>query len=169
MASVDHFHFCPACGQKLGIKYFSGKERPYCSSCDRPYFQDPKVAAAVFIEEQGKVLLVQRIMTPQKGMWTLPAGFIDDGEDPQEAAIREALEETGLDVRILNLMEIISGKEHPRGASFVLVYRAERIGGHLNAGDDAGAVRFFAQDDLPPIAFKATEQIIEHWIANSTQ
>jgi len=54
------------------------------------------VAVAVLIERDGKVLLVRRANTPQKGMWTLPAGFVDAGEDPAQAAERECLEETGL-------------------------------------------------------------------------
>ena len=76
----------------------------------------PKVAAAVLIEQAGQVLLVRRINEPFRGFWTLPAGFINGGEDPAEAAVRECLEETGLNVRVRRVLEIVSGKEHPRGA-----------------------------------------------------
>jgi len=71
------------------------------------------------------------------------------------------LEETGLHVRILKLREIISGREHDRGADMVIVYEAEIIGGELKAGDDADQVAFFPIDQLPPLAFQATKKVIE--------
>ena len=62
------------------------------------HFFDPKVAAAVLVERDGHVLLVRRVGEPFRGLWTLPAGFINSGDDPAEAAARERLEETGLSV-----------------------------------------------------------------------
>jgi ADP-ribose pyrophosphatase YjhB (NUDIX family) len=129
------------------------------------HFDDPKVAAAVVVEQEGKILLVRRAYNPEQGKWSLPAGFVDADEDPQQAAVRECLEETGLRVRILGLMDVIYGREHPRGASIVIVYRGEVDGGSLAAGDDAGEVALFAPSALPPLAFRATKQVVEHWAA----
>lgn len=122
---------------------------------------DPKVAAAVLIEKDGRVLLVRRVNEPFRGLWTLPAGFINGGEDPAEAATRECLEETGLRVRVTRVLEIISGREHPRGADFIIVYQAEPLGGELNPDDDADAVEWFARDQLPPLAFRATKKVLQ--------
>src|SRR5690606_9292863 len=103
-------------------------------------FIDPKVAAAVLVEQDRRVLLVRRANEPFRGLWTLPAGFINGGEDPAEAASRECLEETGLRVQILRVLDIIAGKEHPRGADFIIVYQASVLGGELRPDDDVDAV-----------------------------
>ncbi|HRJ75091.1 MAG TPA: NUDIX domain-containing protein, partial [Anaerolineales bacterium] len=95
-----------------------GKIRPVCPQCGFIYFQDPKVAAAVLIEKDSRVLLVRRVNEPFRGLWTLPAGFINADEDPAEAAARECLEETGLVVKIKNVLDVIAGREHERGADF---------------------------------------------------
>ena len=121
------------------------------------------MAAAVVVEREGEILLVRRSYDPEEGKWSLPAGFVDGGEDPQAAAVRECSEETGLSVRVLALLDVIYGQEHPRGASIVIVYRAEVQDGALAPGDDAAEARFFAASDLPPLAFRATEQVIRRW------
>jgi ADP-ribose pyrophosphatase YjhB (NUDIX family) len=127
------------------------------------HFEDPKVAAAALVERDGRLLLVRRTNNPARGQWTLPAGFVDADEDPQAAAARECLEETGLEVRVTRLLDVIAGREHPRGASIVIVYLAEAVGGDLKAGDDADEVAFFPADDLPALAFRATRQAVERW------
>jgi 8-oxo-dGTP diphosphatase len=134
--------------------------RPVCPNCNWIYFPDPKVAAAVLIEQDSRILLVRRNNQPFQGLWTLPAGFVDAGEDPACSAERECLEETGLKVRITSLMEIITGLEHPRGADMVIVYRGQIEGGILQASDDADMAEWFSLDDLPPLAFEATKRVL---------
>ncbi len=114
------------------------------------------MAAAVLIEKDNRVLLTRRVNEPGQGLWTLPAGYIDAGEDPIQAAVREVLEETGLKVRIIGLLDVLGNREHPRGADILILYRAEIIGGALSAGDDADAVDFFSHTELPELAFKST-------------
>ena len=164
MAHSD-FNFCPRCGTRVDQKELYGKIRPVCPECGWIHFVDPKVAAAVLIEQDGRVLLVRRVNEPFRGLWTLPAGFINGGEDPAEAAARECLEETGLRVRINRVLDIISGREHPRGADFIIVYQAEVLGGELKPDDDADAVEWFARESLPPLAFRATQKVLESFYA----
>jgi len=121
---------------------------------------DPKVAAAVLVTQDERVLLVRRVNEPFRGLWTLPAGFVNGGEDPAEAAERECLEETGLSVRVRRVFDIVSGREHPRGADFVIVYEAEILGGEMKADDDADAVEWFDRGNLPPLAFLATKKVL---------
>jgi 8-oxo-dGTP diphosphatase len=166
MANSEKMNFCPYCGQSLIQKYFDGRHRPFCTSCEKPIFQDPKVAVAVLIEHGGKVLLIKRGNVPQRGKWTLPAGFVDAGEDPRHAAVRECKEETGFHIRIIDLLDVIHGKEHERGADIVIAYRGEIEGGVLKAGDDADDVAFFASDDIPPLAFKATHAVLSHLLSS---
>ena len=114
----------------------------------------------MIVEQDGKVLLVQRNNEPLRGFWTFPAGFVDAYEDPLEAARRECLEETGLEVSVTELLHVIGGREHPHGADIVIVYRAVITGGQLQPGDDADRAEYFAYDALPPLAFHATRKAL---------
>lgn len=152
--------FCLRCGNALVQEERFGRVRPVCPQCGWIYFRDPKVAVAALIEKEGRVLLVRRSMDPERGKWTLPAGFLDGGEDPKLAVERECLEETGLQVRVIKLLDVLFGQEHPRGAHLLLVYQAEIICGELKAGDDADEANFFDRDQLPPLAFATTKQIL---------
>ena len=137
-----------------------GKLRPVCPSCGWIYFADPKVAVAALIERPGQVLLVRRAVDPMRGLWSLPAGFVDAGEDPIEAVCRECLEETGLTVRVIGLLDVMYGQEHPRGAHIVIVYRAEMLEGQLQSGDDVDGAAFFDLDHLPELAFRTTHRVL---------
>jgi len=152
--------FCPRCGTMVDQAERYGKVRPVCMRCGWMHFADPKVAAAVLIEQDGRVLLVSRTNEPFRGLWTLPAGFVDSGEAPADAAARECLEETGLTVRILHVLDVIAGREHSRGADFIIIYSAQVISGDLMAGDDAEQAGWFKRGELPSLAFRATQKIL---------
>jgi ADP-ribose pyrophosphatase YjhB (NUDIX family) len=160
MARDDHIKFCPRCSAKVVREEKFGATRPVCPQCGWIHFQDPKVAAAVLVEEGSRVLLVQRANEPFRGLWTLPAGFVNGGEDPAEAAMRECLEETGLTVRVTGVHDVIPGREHERGADFVIVYAAEVVSGEMAPADDADAVEWFERGNLPELAFKATKKVL---------
>lgn len=106
-------------------------------------------------------MLVQRRMNPERGKWSLPGGYLDRGEDPQQTAIREALEETNLEVEIDGLVGVYHNPPSEGGASVFILYQAKRVGGILQAGDDAGDAGFFGLDELPEIAFSSTLDAIE--------
>ena len=158
--SNNEFKFCPRCATQLNLEERFGKMRPICPQCGWIHFVDPKVAAGVLVIQDDRVLLVRRVNEPKRGLWTLPAGFVNGGEDPAEAAERECLEETGLSVRVTRVYDIVSGREHPRGADFVIVYEAEVVGGEMQAGDDADAVEWFGRNELPQLAFSATRKVL---------
>ncbi|MCK6539719.1 MAG: NUDIX hydrolase [Anaerolineales bacterium] len=160
MANTE-YKYCPRCAAQLNLEERFGKMRPVCPACGWIHFVDPKVAAAVLVIQDGFVLLVRRANEPFRGLWTLPAGFINGGEDPAQAAERECLEETGLSVRVTRVYDIVPGREHPRGADFVIVYRAEVLGGELKPDDDADAVEWFDGSRLPPLAFLATQKVLK--------
>jgi ADP-ribose pyrophosphatase YjhB (NUDIX family) len=156
--------YCSLCGTQTIEQFHTGKLRPTCQNCGWVYFPDPKVAVIVLIREQDQVLLVQRKYDPQKGHWTLPSGFVDAGEDPILAAEREVSEETGLTISNLILADVIYSQAHPRGASILILYRAQIQSGMLRAGDDANKVAFFNIHNLPPLAFESTYHIIESFV-----
>lgn len=157
---ADQVKFCPRCGHELeqGLRY--GRPRPFCPNCEWIYFADPKVAAAALVQQDQKVLLVRRAFNPARGLWTLPAGFVDAGEDPARAAERECLEETGLSARVTGLVDVLYGQEHPRGAHILIVYQAEILSGRMHPGDDASEAAFFSLNQLPPLAFSGTKRIL---------
>jgi 8-oxo-dGTP diphosphatase len=156
----DTINFCPRCGALVIQAERYGRVRPVCPACGWIYFADPKVAVAILVQKEGQVLLVRRANDPRRGLWTLPAGFVDAGEDPVQAAEREALEETGLQVQIGALLDVMYGQEHPHGAHIILFYRGEIIAGEMRAQDDVDRAAFFELDSLPPLAFSTTQRLL---------
>ena len=117
------------------------------------------VTVDLLILGPGGLVLVKRKNPPYKGYWALPGGIVDDGETCEEAAVREAKEETSLDVKLLNIEKVLSepGRD-PRGQTVSIVYRAERAGGELKAADDASDAKYF--DGVPDkVAFDHAEVI----------
>jgi 8-oxo-dGTP diphosphatase len=157
----NQIKYCPLCATSLNLQLHTGKMRPTCPNCGWVFFPDPKVAVAVLIKKEDQLLLVQRTYDPHKCDWTLPSGFVDAGEDPKFAAQRECLEETGLVIRDLRLLDVIFGQEHPRGASILIVYRADVQSGELKPGDDANQAAYFNIHKLPALAFASTQQIVD--------
>ena len=171
MSRTLELNYCPRCGHALEDREAFGRARRFCSACNRIIFRDHKVAAGVLVEHEDRVLLIRRRINPRRGMWTFPAGFVDFDEDPARAAARECKEETGLEVEITGLLDIVAGREHAHGADIVIVYYARLVGGELKASDDADQAAFFApgesgrgkHDQLPPLAFRATQVVLDKW------
>ena len=155
-----HVRYCLLCGASLTTRRVAGKPRRACPACDFVHFVEPRVGVGVMVVEEGRILLVRRAMEPEKGRWSLPAGYLDYGESPAETAVREAREETGLEVRVTGLVDVFHNPPGA-GASVFLLYRAERASGEPRAGDDADAVAFFGRDELPPLAFASTAAAVE--------
>ena len=159
-------NYCPRCGHALEDREAFGRVRRFCPACELVIFRDHKVAAGVLVEDEheGKVLLVRRAAGPRQGFWSFPAGFVEFGEHPAQAAVRECREETGLEVEITGLLCVI-GPEPTGAASIVIVYRARPVGGELEAADDVDRAAFFApnENELPPLAFRATRVVLDKW------
>lgn len=149
---------CPSCGELLAPP-LRERAAPLCTGCGRPFYRDPKVGVgAVVRDDAGRLLLVLRGVPPKKGLWGLPAGFVDADEDPRDAATREVLEETGLLVRVGAVIDVYDGGG---GASFFLAFEATLLGGELAAADDVLDARFFALDELPELAFASTVDVVQ--------
>jgi 8-oxo-dGTP diphosphatase len=161
MAHVLQFNYCPRCGYELESREAFGRSRRYCAQCDQVIFRNPKVATGVVVIQDQQILLVRRTTEPARGQWSLPAGFVDYDEDPAHAAVRECREETGLDVEITCLLDVLSREETHRGATIFIVYCAEAKDGTLCPGDDADRAAFFSYDVIPPLAFGTTRAILQ--------
>jgi ADP-ribose pyrophosphatase YjhB (NUDIX family) len=152
--SSHAYLFCPRCAGRL-----EGGGR--CAACGTSLVRRPTPAVAVAVVESGRVLLVRRRWAPMEGHWALPAGFMDEGEDPVRTARREAKEETGLDVRPVRLLGAFpGGRAHERVV--LLVYAGVIEGGRLAPGDDATEAGFFGLGRLPePLAYGPHRVVLE--------
>ena len=156
------YHYCPMCGASLTHCERNGEVRPICPACDYTVYYDPKVAVVMLLIQDDQVLLIKRAVDPQKGMWALPAGFVNAGENPQDAAMREVQEETNLLASHLRLLDVF----HNPGdgsADIIIAYQLECVGGELLAGDDALEAAWFSMDELPATAFLTTQWLLERW------
>lgn len=156
-------NYCPQCGTPLQDRHAFGRIRRYCMTCDRVVFQEHKVAVAVLVtDETHRVLLVRRAWNPHQGDWSLPAGYVDYGESPAAAAVRECREETGLNVEVERLIDVLAPREHTGGADIIIVYEGRIIDGELCAADDAAEAGLFALQELPKLAFEDTQRAIAY-------
>lgn|SRR5574341_74797 len=159
------YRYCPICSAELVIRTLDKKNRLACLVCGFVYYQNPVPAAAVLIEKEGKILLVQRKFNPFASDWSLPSGFIEYNETPQECALRETLEETGLKIKIKRLFNIYLAQDDPRNHVILIVYLAEILEGKLQAGDDAKEVQFFSPAEIPQnMAFTAHKRALKEYL-----
>jgi 8-oxo-dGTP diphosphatase len=151
------YRFCPSCGSPLATRRLkaSDPERPVCPSCGYVVYLDPKVAVGTIIRTgDDEIVLVRRAIEPGYGLWVFPGGYVDRGEEITAAAIREAREESGLDVRIDNLIDIYSYE----GSPIIVVYAATALRGALCGDEECLEARLFKSGDVPwdELAFRST-------------
>jgi 8-oxo-dGTP diphosphatase len=162
--SRGNYRYCPRCSAELVEKRIDHRKRKSCPVCGFVFYKNPVPAAGVIITKDDKILLVKRRYDPFKGDWSIPAGFMEYEESPEECAIREIKEELNLDIKIKKLFNVYSGSDDPRTNAVLIVYLGEVIGGNLKPGDDAEEARFFGNEKIPPnIAFQAHRKLIRDY------
>jgi len=135
---------------EIALPIISGKSFNYFKQFRHMSQRRPVVAVDIIILNNEKVVLVKRLNEPYKGYWALPGGFVEYGETVEQAAIREAKEETGLNVEILALVGVYSDpKRDPRGHVISIAFLATTVGGELRAATDAKEVKAFSINELP--------------------
>lgn len=153
--------FCQKCGGPTEERGVDGRMRPVCTQCGTVTWLDPKLAVAVIIERHGCILLGKRAdWVSSPGRWSFPAGFVERGEVVENAAEREAREETGLAVAVGSLLGVFS---EPGNPVVLAVYATTVTGGELVPGDDLTELGWFAPDALPDLAFDHDLAIISTW------
>jgi len=146
------------------IKSDRGQQRPACAKCGFVQFRNPIPGVVVLIERDGQVLLGKRAGGFGKGGWGLPQGYIEFDEDFLSAAIREVKEETGLDVEIRSIINVVSNLLSPGLQTLAIVLLAGVVAGELCACDDLETLEWVPlAEPLPEMAFEADEQIIERY------
>jgi 8-oxo-dGTP diphosphatase len=149
------FTYCPHCASELEDAVIAGSVRKRCPECGFIHYRNPGVGAAVVIwDGHGGLLLVKRAKgATRPGLWSIPAGYVDYGEDVRDAARRELREETGLIAEVGDVVWVASNFHDPAKLTVGIWFAGTVVGGRLEAGDDAEEARFFAVESLPPLAF----------------
>jgi ADP-ribose pyrophosphatase YjhB (NUDIX family) len=163
LTTIADYQFCPRCGGRSNIACSKPEPaRLVCVACDFVFYLDPKIAVGTIIRtDHDRFVLVRRAIEPGYGKWVFPGGYVDRGEPLTTAAIREAREECGLDVRLDGLVNIYS---YPRRAPVIVVYAATAIGGALRCDDEGLEASLFTSDAIPwqELAFRSKEGLRDY-------
>ena len=160
------YQFCPRCGGPLERRLLKAgePERPVCTRCGFVFYIDPKVAVGTIIGTGRGIVLVKRAIEPGYGRWVFPGGYVDRGETLTSAAVREAREECGLDVRLDGLINVYS---YPGRAPVIVVYAATAVGGQLCADDECLEAAEMTATEIPwdELAFRSTRDALRDYLA----
>ena len=157
----ERVQFCHRCSGPLNRRHIEGRMRLFCRVCRAPVYQNPVPAArTVVVDDRNRILLVKRGIAPKQGMWCLPGGFVECGETPEQAAVRELKEETGLTGRIHTLIGVTTSPGTLYESILMIGYLVTQFSGSATAGDDASDVSFFENGQLPDIAFESHQSFI---------
>jgi ADP-ribose pyrophosphatase YjhB (NUDIX family) len=163
--SPTTIRYCPLCGAPLGRERLATdhREQAVCTGCRFVFYLSPKLVAATVPMDDGRVLLTRRAISPAKGKWTYPGGFVDFGERTVDAAVRETLEETGFQVRLTGLLGVYSYANSP----VIIVYRAVVTGGTLATCAENDAVEWVTPAEIPwaDLAFPSTRDALSELLA----
>jgi ADP-ribose pyrophosphatase YjhB (NUDIX family) len=163
----DDLQYCPSCGAPLTVRLLPTEDRPRLV-CDRGHilYVNPKLVVGVIPERRGRILLLRRAIEPRHGFWTYPGGFMEIDESVEEAAAREALEETGVEVKISGLVGVYS-RPGPHGPGIVsIVFRGRVPNGRVEPGREALEARWFRPEDIPwdDLAYDTTRWALRDWL-----
>lgn len=159
--------FCSNCGSRVTSKVPAGdnRERFVCDQCDTVHYSNPRIVAGCLPVWEERVLLCRRAIDPRAGRWTLPAGFLENGETVIAGAARETMEEANASVVNLDLYTVFS---LPHISQIYLFFRAELKDGRFSAGFESTEVRLFEETEVPweELAFPVIQQTLEHYFAD---
>ena len=156
------YRYCPRCAEPLTPTIRGGLPRPACASCGFVHFRNPAVGVAVvLLDDSGRILLGRRSAGGNVGEWCIPCGYVEWGEDIRDAARREFLEETGIDVEIGDVCAVHSNFHNPNSLTVGVWFYAKIAGGELRASDDLDQVAWFPPDAPPePLAFPTDRLVL---------
>lgn len=163
--------FCNQCGSaemSFHIPEGDNRSRYVCSACGIIHYQNPRIVAGCIPEWEGKILLCRRGIEPRYGLWTLPAGFMENGESSAAAAAREAQEEANATVDDLQLYGVYS---LPHISQVYLMFRGRLRDGQAGVGHETLEIGLFAEEDVPwdQLAFTVVEDTLRLYFAERRQ
>jgi len=158
-------NFCSHCGQPVTLRVPEGDHRPryVCTACGTIHYQNPRIVAGCVPEHEGRILLCRRAIEPRRGYWTIPAGFMENGETTQDAARRESMEEALADVEIGSLLAVV----HVLHANQVhVMFRARLPHPEFGAGAESLESMLCTEEQIPwaEIAFRSVDFALRHYL-----
>ena len=157
--------FCSQCGQPVTFTVPAHDDRPrhVCFSCGTIHYENPRMVVGAIPIWQGRILMCRRNIEPRKGYWTLPAGFLENGETAAEGARRETLEETGAQIRDLTPYLMV---DIPHIHQIYLMFRARLQAPDVHPTRESSAVELLAAEEIPwgDIAFKVVEKTLRYFL-----
>jgi len=159
--------YCTQCGHRVTRRTPSGdpRLRAVCDACGKVHYENPKLVLGCVAEWQGKILLCRRAIEPRAKFWTLPAGFMEQGEGTEAAATRETWEEATARVRIADLFALV---DLPPISQVYLFYRGELIDGQHAPGEESLETALFQEADIPwdHLAFTSVRFCLECYLSD---
>ncbi|MDJ0878521.1 MAG: NUDIX hydrolase [Halieaceae bacterium] len=164
-------NFCSHCGSdQVRHRIPEGDDRPryVCDNCGAIHYSNPRVIVGCVPEYEGKILLCRRAIEPRSGLWTLPAGFMENGETTLQGATRETWEEARAEVYEQQLYRIF---DVPHINQVYMFYRARIVDGAFGVGPESEEVDLFAEDSIPwdEIAFPSVYHTLREFFDDRTQ
>lgn len=160
----SEMNFCSHCGADVALRIPAGDNLPrhVCNDCGTIHYVNPKLVVGTVTEHAGRVLLCRRAIEPRHGFWTLPAGFMENGESTAEGAARETREEACAQVEAGELFTLIS---IPHINQVHLMYRARMLAPHIAPGEESLEVGWFDEHEIPweQLAFRTIEVTLRHY------
>ena len=158
--------FCNLCGAtvELRIPHEDSRPRHVCTQCDTIHYENPKLVVGSMPIWQDKILLCKRAIEPRYGYWTLPGGFMENGESTGDAAVRETLEEANARVALDDLYSMYS---LPYINQVHLFFRARLLDLDFSPGVESLEVRLFSEAEIPwdELAFRPVKYTLQHYFA----
>ncbi|HMC13412.1 MAG TPA: NUDIX hydrolase [Gallionellaceae bacterium] len=160
--------FCPECGAPVELRMppDDHRQRHVCTACAAIHYHNPKLIVGAIPEwEDGRILLCRRAIEPRHGLWTLPAGFMENGETTLEGAARETLEEANARVEIGELYSLYN---LPYINQVQLLFRARLLDLNFSPGMESLAAQLFEEQDIPwnELAFRPVRFTLQHYFAD---
>lgn len=156
--------YCQECGTRMELRQVEGRDVPHCPACGFVAWRNPLVATMVVVETPAGIVLGRRAIEPGLGLWCLPGGFVNEDEDPKDAAVRECEEEIRVRVDIDSLLEIYHITRADGRGMVGLAYAGRLAGGETpSAGSEMTEVGLFSPGALPDLAFASHRRAIADW------
>ena len=163
-------NFCSHCGHSLEQKIPDGdnRQRYVCSRCGAVHYENPKVIVGCVPIHPDKVLLCKRAIEPRLGLWTLPAGFMENGESLAEGAVRETLEEANASVKTSDLYTIFS---LPHISQVYVFFLSELNNLDFYPGEESLETKLFSEDQIPwsELAFPVISETLRNYFSDRAE
>ena len=161
--------FCSACGASVvyQVPEDDSRERAVCTDCGTIHYQNPKIITGTLPVWGDQVLLCKRAIEPRRGYWTLPAGFMENGETAEAGGARETMEEANASVENPNLYTVFS---LPHISQVYMFFKADLVGPSYSSGPESLEVELFSENDIPwdELAFPVITKTLKHYFADRT-